>query len=88
MIKPTTDYNWDQVARYEELCRNEVQLTPKQLAPLRCRYVFDVSPYNIINPIKLEEAHLDPDIYIYHDVIYDKEIETMKSLFYEHVNLK
>lgn len=86
MIKPTKDYNWDQVARYEELCRNEVQQTPMQLAPLRCRYVFNVSPYNIINPLKVEEVHLDPDIFVYYDVIYDREIETMKTLFNKHVS--
>lgn len=85
MIKPTLHYNWDQVARYEELCRNEVHQTAKKLAALRCRYLFNVSPYNKINPLKFEEVHLDPDIFIYHDVIYDREIETMKSLFNEHV---
>jgi len=34
----------------------------------------------ILGPLKEEEAYLDPKIVIYHDVLYDNEIETLKKM--------
>lgn len=86
MIKSTIEYNWDQVKRYQQLCRKEIEPTAKQLAPLKCRYLTRDSPYLLIGPLKIEEAHLDPDIFIFHNVIYDKEIDVMKMVFKERVS--
>lgn len=65
---------------YESLCRNEVQPDPKLQAKLHCRYVTNKSPFLKIAPLKLEEAYLQPYIVIYHDVMYDKEIELVKQM--------
>lgn len=62
------------------LCRNAISRSPAELAPLRCRYVTNKSPFLKIAPLKLEEAHLKPYIVIYHDVIYDAEIELIKQM--------
>lgn len=73
--------------RYQQLCRKEVEPTAKQMAPLKCRYVTRNSPYLLIGPLKLEEVHLDPDIFIFHNVIYDEEIDVMKKMFKKHVRM-
>lgn len=65
---------------YERLCRGEVARKPHVLAKLKCRYDTDSSPYSKIAPFKLEEASLNPYIVIYHDVVYDEEIEVIKEL--------
>lgn len=77
-IKPMV-YDMVQKIRYEKLCREDIKLTPKQKAPLRCRYVSN-RPYLRIAPLKLEEAFLDPYIVTYIDVLYDSEIQTIKQL--------
>lgn len=65
---------------YAKMCRKELITTSKQLAPLRCRYVYDNTPFLKIAPLKLEEASLDPYIVVYHDVVYDSEIEFVKAM--------
>lgn len=65
---------------YEALCRNEVHPEPAIMAKLHCRYVTNNSPFLKIAPLKLEEAYHRPDIVIYHDVIYNKEIEVIQQL--------
>lgn len=46
---------------------------------LKCRYVKD-HPFLIIGPIKKEQVHIEPDIWIFYDVVSDKQIQVMKSL--------
>lgn len=65
--------------QYGKLCRDELEPSPKYQATLRCRYVTNNVPYLKIGPIKLEELSLDPYIVVYHDVIYDAEIEYLKE---------
>jgi prolyl 4-hydroxylase len=55
-------------------------MDPEIEAPLRCRYVTNNVPYFFIQPIKMEEALMNPRIVIYHDVISDEEIDTLKKL--------
>lgn len=73
-------YNAEERRTYEMLCRNEIGQTSRQLAQLKCKYVTNKSPFLKIAPLKLEEAHLKPYIVIYHDVMYDAEIELVKKL--------
>ncbi|KAH8247641.1 hypothetical protein KR038_007567 [Drosophila bunnanda] len=65
---------------YEMLCRGELKPSPTELRPLRCRYVTNNVPFLRIGPMKLEEAHMDPYIVIYHDAMYDSEIELIKRM--------
>lgn len=62
------------------LCRNEILLTPAELSKLKCKYVTNNSYFLKIAPLKLEEAYLKPYIVIYHEVIYDEEIEFVKKM--------
>ncbi|KAF7990836.1 hypothetical protein HCN44_000641 [Aphidius gifuensis] len=66
--------------RYEMLCRGEVPQSPEIQKNLKCRYVDRGIPFLKIAPFKEEEAYLDPRIVIYHDVIYDDEIDTIKRM--------
>ncbi|XP_012276583.1 prolyl 4-hydroxylase subunit alpha-2 [Orussus abietinus] len=66
--------------KYEMLCRAEATIPLEIQKKLKCKYVDRGSPYLRIGPFKMEEAYLDPRIVIFHDVIYDDEIETIKRL--------
>lgn len=64
---------------YEMLCRGDLKPTPAQERPLRCRYITHNNPYLKIGPFKGEEASLSPYIVVFHDVLYDDEIEFIKK---------
>lgn len=79
--KPYTSvYNTYERRTYEQLCRNEIGPEPQVLARLKCRFVTNKSAFLKIAPLKLEEASLTPYIVIYHDVLYDQEIELIKQM--------
>ncbi|CAD7090459.1 unnamed protein product [Hermetia illucens] len=63
---------------YEMLCRGELEKTPAQQRPLRCRYISYSNLYLKIGPFKLEEANLDPYIVMFHEVLFDDEIQHIK----------
>ncbi|XP_044727086.1 prolyl 4-hydroxylase subunit alpha-2 isoform X2 [Chrysoperla carnea] len=65
---------------YEMLCRNEIKPPQKVLSKLRCRYRKKRHPFTWIAPFKEEEMSLEPLIVVYHDVLYDDEINTIKQL--------
>jgi len=64
--------------QYEQLCR-EKQDHVFEDPRLKCRYI-NYNPYIYIAPVKEEQLHIDPDIWLFHDVISNSEIETMKKL--------
>lgn len=64
---------------YEALCRNEIKQEPELLSKLQCKYINN-NPFLKLAPLKVEEAHLNPYILIFHDVMYDNEIEFVKKL--------
>ena len=61
-------------------CRGEKLLDDKVAARLKCRYTTGRHPFLKIQPVKVEEAALKPYIVVYHEVISDDEIETVKKL--------
>ncbi|CAH1970360.1 unnamed protein product [Acanthoscelides obtectus] len=66
--------------RYEALCRGELTLPDELVSKLKCRYVTNNNPYLLIAPFKVEQAHISPDLFIFHDVMSDAEIKTIKTL--------
>ena len=78
-LKKPTDHLPER-EKYEALCRGEKFMSPKVEARLRCKYVTNNSPFLLLQPFKMEEASLHPYITIYHEVISDDEIETVKRL--------
>lgn len=65
---------------YERLCRGEVKMTPAKEAKLKCRYVHHNNPFLFLARLREEEAFLSPRIVLYHNVLADSEIETIKRL--------
>ncbi|KAI9553536.1 hypothetical protein GHT06_021454 [Daphnia sinensis] len=78
--KGTHGLPMDEWNNYEKLCRGEKLMDPKIEGQLHCRYVTNNVPFFFIQPVKMEEAYLKPLLVIYHDVITDEEIETVKQL--------
>lgn len=78
-VNPTV-YDSSERKLYEMGCRGELKQTPSELAKLKCKYVTNTSPFLKIAPLKLEEANLKPYIVVYHDVMYDSEMEVIKRL--------
>lgn len=72
---------------YEMLCRGEVTLPVEEASQLRCMYVNNNIPFLKIAPFKVEEAYLKPKIVIFHDVLYDTEMETIKKMAQPRVSL-
>ncbi|CAF0905886.1 unnamed protein product [Adineta ricciae] len=75
-----TDY-LEEREQYEKLCRQtESKLSPKQQAKLFCRYRHNNHPYLILRPVREEQLLDDPALYLYHDVITDRDIDEIKAL--------
>lgn len=64
---------------YEMMCRGEIQKNSKEVAELSCKYKYSKS-YLKIAPFKIEEMNQDPYIIMFHDVMFDNEIEIIKQL--------
>ena len=47
---------------------------------LRCRYSTGHHPFLLLQPVKVEQVSLEPLILVYHEVISDEEINTIKKL--------
>ncbi|XP_033225929.1 prolyl 4-hydroxylase subunit alpha-1-like [Belonocnema kinseyi] len=62
------------------LCRGDTLLPADIQKKLKCRYIDRGVPFLKIAPFKEEEVYVDPKIVVYHDVIYEEEIENIKSL--------
>lgn len=65
---------------YEQLCRGEEFIPEAERSKLMCRYYFGKHLYLLIGPVKEEEVYLDPRIVLYHDIVSDNEIATIKEL--------
>ncbi|XP_037836803.1 prolyl 4-hydroxylase subunit alpha-1 isoform X2 [Kryptolebias marmoratus] len=68
--------------KYERLCRGEgVQMTPRRLSRLFCRYHDNGHhPRYVIGPVKQEDEWDRPRIVRYHDIVSEKEMEKVKEL--------
>ncbi|XP_068233923.1 prolyl 4-hydroxylase subunit alpha-1-like [Palaemon carinicauda] len=77
LSKAKLQYTWD--SPFNKLCRGETLLDQATLAGLKC-YVSDRgSPYLILHPIKYEHVHNNPEMYVFHEVIFDEEIQAIKD---------
>lgn len=56
-------------------------MLPEEItAKLSCRYVNNNDPFLLFAPFKVEEVYSEPRIVIFHDVMSDSEISTVKKL--------
>ncbi|GLV45494.1 prolyl-4-hydroxylase-alpha EFB [Carabus blaptoides fortunei] len=65
---------------YEMLCRGDVSLSVAKTSQLKCMYTDNNNPFLRIAPFKIEEAYLKPRIVIFHEIMSEQEIETIKKL--------
>ncbi|XP_031337865.1 prolyl 4-hydroxylase subunit alpha-1 isoform X4 [Photinus pyralis] len=65
---------------YEQLCRGEVTTDIAITSKLKCYYTNNNNPFLLIAPFKVEEAYPNPKILIFHDVMSDSEIDTIKRM--------
>lgn len=70
------------------LCRGEIIMDASAASKLYCRYVDNNNPFLKLARFKLEEVYPNPYIVIYHDVIYDPEIATIKRIAQPRVSFK
>ena len=68
------------IMTYEQLCRGEEFMTEEERFQLLCCYLSGRYPYLTIGPVKEEEIFLDPLIVIFHNMVSDSELETVRSL--------
>ncbi|XP_065371276.1 prolyl 4-hydroxylase subunit alpha-1 [Calliphora vicina] len=78
--EPYTMFDQTERKAYELLCQGKLKPTPAQIRVLKCRYVNNNVAFLKIGPLKLEEASKDPYIVVYHDVIFDTEIDIIKRM--------
>lgn len=55
------------------------KLKEKVKAKLKCRYTDMGKPFLKLARVKEEEALLNPKIFLYHDILYDNEIQIIKN---------
>ena len=53
---------------------------PEYVAKLKCHLTDKGDPYYYLHPVKVEVAHLKPEILVHHDVISEKEMGIIKDL--------
>uniref|UniRef100_A0A336MNH5 Neutral ceramidase n=1 Tax=Culicoides sonorensis TaxID=179676 RepID=A0A336MNH5_CULSO len=71
------DYNEHEFNRYMKVCRGELTKSAKEQSQLKCFYEFHASPYLKIGGVKVEQVNIYPPVVIFHDVLFDSEIELM-----------
>ncbi|XP_061396414.1 prolyl 4-hydroxylase subunit alpha-2-like [Musca vetustissima] len=65
---------------FKYTCAGLIKKTPAEERELQCGYLVETHPFLWLAPIKVEELHHDPLMVIFHDVLSDKEIETLKEM--------
>eukprot|EP00102_Acyrthosiphon_pisum_P021511 XP_016658721.1 PREDICTED: prolyl 4-hydroxylase subunit alpha-2-like isoform X3 [Acyrthosiphon pisum] len=64
---------------FRYLCREGKSVRPLTYDS-KCRYQTKNSPYRMIMPFKEEDISSNPNIKLYHDIIYDEEIKTITDM--------
>lgn len=72
---------------YRLLCHGEVLKSITELSKLRCRLDDNNVAYRLLAPFKIEELNQEPPVLVFHDIMSDAEIETMKDLATPEVNM-
>lgn len=69
----------DLMFTYERLCRGESRKSRQERDKLTCYYNKNL-PTMLLKPVKVEMLNLNPDLYLLHDVMTDKEINHVIKL--------
>lgn len=50
------------------------------MAKLKCHLSYQEDPYYFLHPVKIEVAHINPDVKVFHDVVSPAEMRTIRDL--------
>ncbi|ROT82962.1 hypothetical protein C7M84_023863 [Penaeus vannamei] len=64
---------------YDRLCRGEHFMSEEEGTGLRCRVSAMGQPHLVLQPVKYEQLHFDPEMYLFYDVLSDSEIQAIKD---------
>lgn len=70
----------DDAFNFAALCRGEEMRAQALVDELTCWYDSRSDPWLIIQPVKVEMVHKDPDILVFHDIISPAELEDIKEV--------
>ncbi|XP_017142454.1 prolyl 4-hydroxylase subunit alpha-2 [Drosophila miranda] len=70
----------DEFEAYRLTCSGHSRLTAREERHLRCGYMTETHPFLLLAPLKAEELSHDPLLVLYHDVIYQSEIDAIRHL--------
>ncbi|KPJ11198.1 Prolyl 4-hydroxylase subunit alpha-2 [Papilio machaon] len=65
---------------YEALCRGEMDVPSQISRKLKCSFLKKNHPFLKLAPIKMEQIYIEPDVFLYHEVMSDEEIEHIKDM--------
>ncbi|XP_030369286.1 prolyl 4-hydroxylase subunit alpha-1 [Scaptodrosophila lebanonensis] len=65
---------------YRYTCSGHIRPPPAEFRDLRCGFMSETHPFLILAPLKVEELQREPLLVVYHDVIYQGEIDIIKNL--------
>lgn len=69
-------------------CRGELERPLEILKKLKCKYISHHTPFSKLARLKLEEISLDPFVVVYHNVMYDSEIQILQNMAKPVVNIQ
>ncbi|XP_026315302.1 prolyl 4-hydroxylase subunit alpha-1-like [Hyposmocoma kahamanoa] len=64
---------------YTALCRNEADVSATTSSKLHCSYLSNI-PFLKLAPIKMEEVHKNPNVFIFYDILSDEEFQNIKTI--------
>ena len=67
------------IPRFNALCRGEELRPLSYVAKLKCYLKHNNDPFYRLNPFKEEVAHLEPGIWVYHDVASTIDTEAIRN---------
>ena len=80
MMDPT-----DEAFNFAALCRGEEMRARGVMDSLTCWLDHRTHPYLLIQPVRVELVHSQPDIWMFHDVISLKELDDIKQTAQPHL---
>ncbi|XP_060648078.1 prolyl 4-hydroxylase subunit alpha-2 [Drosophila nasuta] len=65
---------------YRYTCSGHIKPTPSDQRDLRCGYLTETHPFLLLAPLKVEELRTEPLLLLYHEVLYQSEIDVITKL--------
>ncbi|KAH8407150.1 hypothetical protein KR222_009367 [Zaprionus bogoriensis] len=77
---PEVFSNLSEFDAYRFTCSGHIRPTAAEQRHLRCGYLTETHPFLLLAPLKVEELSHDPLLVLYHEVIYQSEIDVIAEL--------